>query len=107
MPVLVSTYGAELSRPLSFAMSPKSVWHAISSLGKLASALAPTKKIHLHPHRLRHTFAHGLLDSSKDVRLVAQALGHSDVRTTMRYTERTEDEVARAIEGKLRHEKRP
>ena len=29
-----------------------------------------------------------------------QALGHSDVRVTMRYTERTDEEVAKAIEEK-------
>lgn len=98
--LLVSTYGAEQARPDSFAMSPKSIWGAIAGLGELASTLSPEAKIHIHPHRLRHTFAHGLLESSNDIRLVAQALGHSDIRTTMRYTERTEDQVAAAIEKK-------
>jgi len=70
-------------------MSPKSIWRAIRSCS------VDTK---LHPHLLRHTFASELLDSSHDIRLVAQALGHSDVRITMRYTERSDDEVAAALE---------
>jgi integrase/recombinase XerD len=47
---------------------------------------------------LRHTYATNLLDDSRDIRLVAQALGHSDVRITMRYTERGNEEVAEALE---------
>ena len=52
----------------------------------------------LHPHLLRHSYALDLLNSSNDIRLVAQALGHGDVRTTMRYTERSEEEIASALE---------
>ena len=99
-PVLVSVRGASIDNPLSFGLSPKTIWRIIADFGKRAQALSTQPIGNLHPHRLRHTFAHGLLDSSKDVRLVAQALGHSDVRTTMRYTERTEEELAKAIEKK-------
>jgi len=101
LPVLISTHRALVSEPTSFGMAPKTIWRAIADFGARAQALASAPIGNLHPHRLRHTFAHGLLDSSKDVRLVAQALGHSDVRTTMRYTERTEEEIAKAIEVKL------
>ena len=100
-PVLISTYRADIGRPLSFGLSPKTVWRIIADFGKKAQALSTKQMTNLHPHKLRHTFAHGLLDSSKDVRLVAQALGHSDVRTTMRYTERTDEELAKAIEKKI------
>ncbi len=100
-PVLISTYRADTGRPGSFGLSPKTVWRIIADFGKKAQALSSTQMTNLHPHKLRHTFAHGLLDSSRDVRLVAQALGHSDVRTTMRYTERTEEELAKAIEKKI------
>jgi integrase/recombinase XerD len=99
-PVFVSGYRASVLRPESFGLSSKSVWRIISDFGYLAKQCSKDPTVNLHPHKLRHTFAHGLLDSSKDVRLVAQALGHSDVRTTMRYTERTEEEVAAAIERK-------
>jgi integrase/recombinase XerC len=103
--LIVSTYGAVIERPESFSMSPKGIWAAIAAIGELASVMTPDTKVKIHPHRLRHTFAHGLLNTSNDIRLVAQALGHSDVRTTMRYTERTEDEVARAIERKRQVER--
>ena len=100
-PVLVSVYRAKLEDPKTFGLAPKTIWRIVSSWGKKAQDLSNTTLPSLHPHKLRHTFAHGLLDSSKDVRLVAQALGHSDVRTTMRYTERTDEELAKAIEKKI------
>ncbi|MCB0359705.1 MAG: tyrosine-type recombinase/integrase [Bdellovibrionales bacterium] len=103
MPVLISFYRASPARPSSFGLSPKTIWRVIAETGKRARQNQVDLLGNLHPHRLRHTFAHGLLDSSKDIRLVAQALGHSDVRTTMRYTERSEEEIARAIESAERN----
>jgi integrase/recombinase XerC len=90
LPLFISTYKADVKNPETFFMSAKSLWRAIHELS------CETK---LHPHLLRHSFAHELLDHSNDVRLVAQALGHSDVRVTMRYTERSAQEVAAALEG--------
>jgi integrase len=45
------------------------------------------------------------LNDSRDIRLVAQALGHSDVRITMRYTERGNEEVAEALEKVRKNER--
>lgn len=39
------------------------------------------------PHWLRHTIATAALLGGHDIRQVAQALGHSNLRTTMDYTE--------------------
>jgi integrase/recombinase XerC len=89
LPLFLSGHGASSGDVDSFLMSPKSIWRVVRQHS------VDTK---LHPHLLRHTFATELLDSSRDIRLVAQALGHSDVRVTMRYTERTDEEVAKAIE---------
>lgn len=101
-PLLISLRGANLDVPESFALNPKTIWRIISDFSIHAMKYHPGSESKLHPHKLRHTFAHGLLDSSKDIRLVAQALGHSDVRTTMRYTERTDEEIAKAVELTLK-----
>ena len=90
LPLFISPYGAVVGDGESFLMDPKSIWRAVRAMS------CGTK---LHPHLLRHSFAMDLLDESGDIRLVAQALGHSDVRVTMRYTERRAEDVAEALES--------
>lgn len=89
LPLFISSYRADTENPDSFLMGAKSIWRAVNEVSAEKS---------LHPHLLRHSFAMNLLDSSNDVRLVAQALGHGDVRITMKYTERSAEQVAEAIE---------
>jgi len=49
-------------------------------------------------HALRHTYATELIKSSKDLTVAKEQLGHSDIRTTMRYSDLTEDRKRKAAE---------
>lgn len=51
----------------------------------------------LSPHCCRHTFATLTLAAGTDVRIVQQLLGHSDIKTTARYTHPSMDIMQEAI----------
>ncbi len=62
---------------------------------KYAHYAAPLKKI--TPHKLRSTYATNLYQSTEDIYVVADVLGHSDVNTTKRhYAQMSEEHKRRA-----------
>ena len=50
------------------------------------------------PHSLRHTFGTELFSRCKNIRLVQDLMGHSDISTTMIYTHVTKAEMEEAVE---------
>lgn len=49
------------------------------------------------PHRFRHTFGTELLLATSDLRLVQEAMGHADIKSTTVYTEVTQPRLRAAI----------
>lgn len=55
--------------------------------------------INLHPHLLRHSMATHVLESSQDIRLVQELLGHADIATTQVYTHLNFNHLAKVFDA--------
>lgn len=80
----------------------------VSQLGKPLSARALQYRFRfwlrrarirkqLSVHSLRHTFGTLLYRATRDLVLVSRALGHRDLKSTLRYTHQGDDALARAV----------
>lgn len=79
---------SQLNRPLS----PRTIYHLTKKY--LEAAGIPD----LSCHDLRHLFATNLYNRHKDILLVKEALGHKTLESTLRYSHKTEEEIALAME---------
>jgi site-specific recombinase XerD len=69
---------------------------SVRSISKLVSEVLAAASVEESAHALRHTLATRLVrDHARDLALVADILGHADVKTTRRYA-RSELEDRRA-----------
>ncbi|QLK87559.1 tyrosine recombinase XerC [Arsenophonus endosymbiont of Aphis craccivora] len=53
---------------------------------------------HIHPHKLRHSFATHILESSGDLRAVQELLGHANLSTTQVYTQLDFQQLAKVYD---------
>ncbi len=60
---------------------------------------AKLSQIDLHWHDLRHEGASRLLADGVDIRIIQLMLGHSDIKTTQRYLNITDEELRKALTG--------
>lgn len=76
-----------------FKITPRGI---SGTLKKIAGELnIDIKKV--HPHSFRHMFAINFLKDNKDITLLADLLGHSNLDTTKIYLRRTEEEQKEII----------
>lgn len=70
------------------------------TLKKMAQHLLPTE--HVHPHRLRHTFATDMIRAGMSVQVLMKILGHANPAMTMRYVEVTASDLRRDYDKALK-----
>ena len=97
--------GQDPSRPISRDAVEKALCRA--------SARSGVKK-RVTAHILRHSFATHLLENGTDIRVIQMLLGHSSIRTTMRYTQvskrvigNTQSPLDRAEEKRKKGKRKP
>ncbi len=90
-PLIVSARKATPGNPASFRMWAETIRRRVS----------PEARKHAGEgfvlHHLRHSFCSHLYDATRDLKLVQQAAGHKETRTTEIYTVKPDDEVAAEV----------
>ncbi len=74
-------------------ISPRSVQRMVKSYGQECGISG------LHPHVLRHSFASMFYKNTKDLKILQELLGHSNLNTTQIYTHTDNSERKQAVES--------
>lgn len=69
-------------------LTTRGVRHILTNMVKKAALT-----VHVHPHKLRHTFATHMLNAGADLRTVQELLGHESLSSTQIYTHVTKDHL--------------
>ena len=75
-------------------ISPRTVQQRLNFWGQQQGLTS-----NLHPHKLRHSFASHMLESSGDLRAVQELLGHANLSTTQVYTHLDFQHLAKVYDG--------
>lgn len=78
--------------------SPRTAGKLIDVKKGFRKALENAKIFNLHFHDLRHTFATRLADAGVPLSVIAELLGHSDIRMTKRYSHATDKAKREAVQ---------
>ncbi|MCB0411949.1 MAG: tyrosine-type recombinase/integrase [Bdellovibrionales bacterium] len=73
-------------------LSSRKAYEWVRQRGVKAGLLKP-----IHPHALRHSYATHLLSSGMDLRILQEALGHSSLSATQKYTHLSLQELHRTM----------
>src|SRR4029077_6594589 len=76
--LFINTHGRNKGKRVSV----RSIQHRVYQIG-----LKQGINTRVHPHRIRHSFASHLLESSGDLRAVQELLGHASLNSTQIYTQ--------------------
>ena len=72
-------------------VSRKAAYNVVRHIGRLAGIQ------NLSPHQLRHSFATHLSAKDMPTAVLKEALGHNDIKTTLRYTHLTQEHVRASV----------
>jgi integrase/recombinase XerD len=82
---------AEMFSERLFPLTYHGIRYVVHSIGKSVG-------VHLHPHKLRHTYATMLVERGIDIRVIQELLGHSSPSVSARYAKVNSSVVLKAIE---------
>lgn len=84
--VIAGTGAAEREQPLFLGARGERIAAAVVRRALKQRAVQQGLSTHVYPHRLRHSFASHVLQSSGDLRAVQELMGHASIASTQVYT---------------------